>query len=283
MSYLMPTSRATTRDTVPQGSRQSGGEKSRAAIRDITANAVPPDAQVAFTGTLHVKQVQGRFGPFLVGTLYTAIGAFAVRDERLKTLAEGEFEGVFHVAELPLYSYRAYGEQRTTIRAIIGGYHLCDTSVVEDDYANRDAANDGFLPYDDDCYIPEADMPMHGDTSPGGTTLDFVADNLVTADNRGAQAVTIRPGETGTDTETDDVATPEAIDIAAYEDENVRLLRSYLAGTEREDWRFGEPYKIDTTIGRPHIAKCRCALDALGYALDTRQQLWLPADDGGAL
>ena len=154
MAYPIPTNRATTRDSDSQRTRQSSKEINRAVMRDTVPDAIPRDAQIAFAGTLHVKLVQGRFGPFPVGTLYTAIGAFTVRDEWLKSLSEGEFEGIFNVAELSLYSYRAYGEQRTTIRAIIGGYHLCDTTV-EDDFTDHDAANDGFMPHDDDCYIPE--------------------------------------------------------------------------------------------------------------------------------
>ena len=68
---------------------------------DETAEATP-DGQtlVPFTGTLHVKLVSGRFGLFPVGTLYTAVGSFTVRDEWLKALDEGEHEGVFQVAEL---------------------------------------------------------------------------------------------------------------------------------------------------------------------------------------
>lgn len=283
MAYPIPTNRATTRDSDSQRTRQSSKEINRAVMRDTVPDAIPRDAQIAFAGTLHVKLVQGRFGPFPVGTLYTAIGAFTVRDEWLKSLSEGEFEGIFNVAELSLYSYRAYGEQRTTIRAIIGGYHLCDTTV-EDDFTDHDAANDGFMPHDDDCYIPEDDVPAHGDSPRDGTTTGVVADSIATTDNSDTQATAMPSSETTTDAVTADAAaTADTIDIAAYEDDNVRLLRSYLVGTEREGWQYGEPYRMDTSIGRPHIAKCRAALDALGYVLDIRQQLWLLADEGGAL
>lgn len=237
-----------------------------------------PDGQtlVPFTGTLHIKFVNGRFGLFPVGTLYTAVGSFTVRDEWLQDLDEGEHEGVFQVAELLLYSYRAYGEQRTCIRAVIGSYTLFTAGAEEEAYLAHDAANDGFMPYadDSDCYIPETDVSSS--TQPE-TSSDGVG-AACPGEDSGADsaAVSSLPVATAAD---DDMSTMPA----AYEDENVLLLRGYLDGTDREGWCYGEPYKIDTTIGRAHIAKCRAALDALGYVLDIRRQLWLPTDDGGVL
>lgn len=248
---------------------------------DETAEATP-DGQtlVPFTGTLHVKLVSGRFGPFPVGTLYTAVGSFTVRDEWLKALDEGEHEGVFNVAELLLYSYRAYGEQRTCIRAVIGSYTLFTAGAEEEAYLAHDAANDSFMPYadDSDCYIPETDVACYpmSETSPHGT------DTVLPGAYPGGEATT---PSTAVPPHPDTAAAEDNMSAmpAAYEDENVLLLRGYLDGTDREGWRYGEPYKIDTTIGRAHIAKCRAALDALGYVLDIRRQLWLQADDGGVL
>lgn len=244
---------------------------------DETAEATP-DGQtlVPFTGTLHIKFVNGRFGLFPVGTLYTAVGSFTVRDEWLQDLDEGEHEGVFQVAELLLYSYRAYGEQRTCIRAVIGSYTLFTAGAEEEAYLAHDAANDGFMPYadDSDCYIPETDVSSS--TQPETSSDGVGAACPGEASGADSAAVPSLPVATAAD---DDMSTMPA----AYEDENVLLLRGYLDGTDREGWCYGEPYKIDTTIGRAHIAKCRAALDALGYVLDIRRQLWLPTDDGGVL
>lgn len=244
---------------------------------DETAEATP-DGQtlVPFTGTLHVKLISGRFGPFPVGTLYTTVGSFTVRDEWLQDLDEGEHEGVFQVAELLLYSYRAYGEQRTCIRAVISSYTLFTAGAEEEAYLAHDAANDGFMPYtdDSDCYIPETDVSSSTQPETSSDGVGAACPGEASGGNRAA--VPSLPEATAAD---DDMS----VTLAAYEDENVRLLRAFLAGTEREGWCYGDPYKIDTTIGRAHIAKCRAALDALGYVLDTRRQLWLPADDGGVL
>lgn len=93
-------------------------------IQDYDEDVKP----VSFEGNLKVTYVNGRFGSFPVGTLFTDVGNFTVRDAWLETLTEGEYSGIFNVSKLSLYSYQAFGELRTSIKATIETYHLDDYS-----------------------------------------------------------------------------------------------------------------------------------------------------------
>lgn len=67
-------------------------------------------------------------------------------------------------------------------------------------------------------------------------------------------------------------AEPYAADL----DDLGQLLRSF-AGAGCEDWQIGQPYRIDTSIGRPNISRCRKALTALGYRYNMAEQCYYPA------
>ena len=79
---------------------------------------------VTVRGSLRVTYVHGRYGAFPIGTLFTDIGHFTVRDAWLETLEAGEYPGSFSVKDFSLYSYKAFGEVRTTIRASVEDYTL---------------------------------------------------------------------------------------------------------------------------------------------------------------
>ena len=86
----------------------------------------PPDAAADFvsvSGRLNVTYRNGRYGPFPVGTLHCALGTFTVRDQRdnawLETLANGDYNGIFAVSAITLYTYQAYGELRVCLRAMV--------------------------------------------------------------------------------------------------------------------------------------------------------------------
>lgn len=192
-------------------------------------------AIITIPGTLEVRKIGSRRGPFNVGTLTCAIGTFTVRDEWLKTFDPGEYNGQFDVSEITLYSYQFCGESRTAIRAVIDSWRLD---------GEADEWTDG-----------EGDIAFADDT--GDKPLELVDDSPE--------------------------AEEEAADIGEYEDDNVLLLRRYHASDDGEIWRFGEDYRIDSTIGRENICQCRQALVALGYQLNTRARTWFLADEEGAV
>lgn len=190
---------------------------------------------VTIRGTLRVRYVRGRYGDFPVGELETAIGTFAVRDSKdnawLETLEAGEYLGDFEISELSLYSYKSFGELRTSIRAEIAAYHF-----------------DG---YDDEVeQTPQlAQDPLEEEE--GAIPDSFSRDTLSSVDD--------------SDDEDDSGENPHVVLLASFD----------------EDWRYGDAYRIDTTIGRANIVQCRNALTALGYRFDAPSQHWYLSDDGG--
>lgn len=71
-------------------------------------------------GTLAVRELSGRYGPFKVGTLDTNIGNFAVNDPILDQYAPGSYEGEFMIDKIFQGHYIAGGRSITEIRAQLG-------------------------------------------------------------------------------------------------------------------------------------------------------------------
>ena len=60
------------------------------------------------TGTLAIREIHGRNGAFMVGTLNTQIGSFAVKDPLLDQYDEGTYDGEFEIDSIypgPLYCW----------------------------------------------------------------------------------------------------------------------------------------------------------------------------------
>lgn len=53
-----------------------------------------------FSGTLVVEEINGRRGPFCVGTLHTSIGEFKVTSKELDQFEPGRYDGLFLVEDL---------------------------------------------------------------------------------------------------------------------------------------------------------------------------------------
>lgn len=115
-------------------------------------------------GTLQVQYRNGRHGPFPDGLLLTEAGNFRVRDKLLETLEEGEYQGVFQVDAIDLYTYKwsgfGYPEVRTSIKAVIADYSFSgydkdggfddvpvySDPIEEDDEEDEEVAADADVP-----------------------------------------------------------------------------------------------------------------------------------------
>ncbi len=75
-----------------------------------TSNLIVP-------GTLAIREINGRNGPFRVGTLQTAIGDFAIKDPILDQYDEGKYDGQFQIERIYQGHYIAGGRSVTEIRA----------------------------------------------------------------------------------------------------------------------------------------------------------------------
>jgi hypothetical protein len=94
-------------------------------------------ALVSVSGRLNVTYRNGRYGPFPVGTLHCVLGTFTVRDQRdnawLETLDSGDYDGIFALSAITLYSYQAYGELRVCLRAMVEQFELDGYDGESDD------------------------------------------------------------------------------------------------------------------------------------------------------
>lgn len=183
---------------------------------------------ILISGTLRVTYLNGRFGQFPVGSLETSVGTFAVRgDDWLEMLDAGEYEGEFCIAELSLYSYRAYGEQRTAIRAVVESYTLEDYDTNIDELVE-------LIPDP----VEEDNLPVAEDFQRTPVSQEIPSESGEPADNQ----------------------------------EDITFLLSFMDSDRT--WEKGEDYRIDTTIGRANILKCRQILLSMGYKFDPMEQIY---------
>jgi hypothetical protein len=77
-------------------------------------------------GTLAIREINGRNGPFKVGTLQTSLGEFAVKDSLLDQYDSGTYEGEFQVERIFQGHYIAGGRSVTEIRAQLANISIND-------------------------------------------------------------------------------------------------------------------------------------------------------------
>lgn len=74
---------------------------------------------IKLSGTLLIRQINGRNGAFSVGRLVTPIGEFAVKDTLLDQYDEGRYEGEFGVSRIYPSHYLAGGRMVIEVRATL--------------------------------------------------------------------------------------------------------------------------------------------------------------------
>jgi hypothetical protein len=81
---------------------------------------------IRLEGSLLVRKIKSRNGPFCVADLVTEVGEFKVKDPLLDQFQEGTYKGEFIVSEFFLASYTAFGRSVTEIRARLSDLHIDD-------------------------------------------------------------------------------------------------------------------------------------------------------------
>ncbi|MEZ9997887.1 DUF3275 family protein [Vibrio sp. 10N.261.46.A3] len=81
---------------------------------------------VTTQGTLSVKTITGRYGPFNVGHLDCELGEFAIRDGLLDEYAEGSYQGTFGLKRIYSGSYQTRHRFIIETRAELAGIWLKD-------------------------------------------------------------------------------------------------------------------------------------------------------------
>lgn len=79
-----------------------------------------------FTGSLAIREIHGRNGPFKVGTLHTPIGEFAIKDPMLDQYDEGKYQGEFQIESIYQGHYISGGRSVTEIRAKLADMSIDD-------------------------------------------------------------------------------------------------------------------------------------------------------------
>ncbi|HET9642742.1 MAG TPA: DUF3275 family protein [Burkholderiaceae bacterium] len=83
---------------------------------------------IRLQGSLLVRKIKGRNGPFCVADLVTDVGEFKVKDALLDQFDEGTYQGEFIVSEFFLASYTAFGRAVTEIRVRLADLHIGDST-----------------------------------------------------------------------------------------------------------------------------------------------------------
>lgn len=81
---------------------------------------------IVVVGQLSIRIINGRNGPFRVGTLQTGIGKFAVKDPILDQYDEGKYDGEFEITSIYQGNYIAGDRSVTEIRANLGNISIND-------------------------------------------------------------------------------------------------------------------------------------------------------------
>lgn len=84
-------------------------------------------------GTLLVKKISSRNGPFCIGELHTDIGEFKVKDSIIDQFKEGRYAGKFWISQIYPHSYFAFGKVIIEIRAKLADVQIDDEAALQKD------------------------------------------------------------------------------------------------------------------------------------------------------
>ncbi|HIE56279.1 MAG TPA: DUF3275 family protein [Chromatiaceae bacterium] len=204
---------------------------------------------ITLQGTLTVRTINGRNGPFNVGRLLTEIGEFAVKDPELDQYEEGRYEGNFGINLIYPTSYVAGGRMVMEVRARIGLWSLND---IDD------------LKPDDQAPIVEPD-PLE-ELPPSGTVPSPKEEGAAEppSDTVSKKDDTAKPAEDQPQTPTAGIQ-PEAAD-------------KELEALFGELWPLGKEVKLDPTVDRSRFRRQRDHLKAAGYQFRPLDQIWVQSD-----
>ncbi len=84
-------------------------------------------------GSLAIKIIKGRNGPFRIGNLRVDIGSFMVKDKELDQYPEGVYEGKFDISHIGLFNYSTGGRLVVEVRAILDNIALVNADTIQQD------------------------------------------------------------------------------------------------------------------------------------------------------
>ena len=206
---------------------------------------------IKVTGTLVVRTIHGRNGPFNVGRLESEIGEFVVKDAELDQFTEGRYEGEFGIEKLFPTSYVFHGSMTVEVRAILGSMSL-------------EGVND--LPPDDQRVQTEPD-PI--DEPPPVTVAPAPAPAPAPEQEKPEEAPPAPPVVTpSVDPVPDQESALATTVIDSPDDTEAATLFGHL-------WPLNDRVAIDPTVDRKKLRQQIAWLKAQGYTWKMKEKVWV--------
>jgi len=86
---------------------------------------------ISIEGRLMIKIINGRNGPFRVGSLLSDIGEFAVKDKILDQYDEGSYKGLFTISKIFSSTYSTGSRLVVEVRAVLENISLANVDAIE--------------------------------------------------------------------------------------------------------------------------------------------------------
>lgn len=191
---------------------------------------------ISLSGTLTIKIVNGRNGPFRVGSLHTEIGDFAVKDSVLDQYDEGCYEGVFGISRVYASSYTASNRIVIETRAMLDSIALANVDELpqqEAESLEQDSLDDEPSPQG-----PKESPKAREDSKPDGQAS---------------------AASTQAETESESASEAEA-------DSDAELFGAL--------WPLPDSVKLDPTVDRGRFRRQCDRLKELGYRFKPLGQVW---------
>ncbi|HSH28970.1 MAG TPA: DUF3275 family protein [Thiohalobacter sp.] len=121
---------------------------------------------IKVSGSVSIRTIEGRNGPFNVGRLAADIGEFTVK-RGIEEFDPGNYSGEFTISRIYPASYVVGGRSIVEVRADLEAIALLDvdTTAIDDDATTVEAEPDPDTP------VPDADADLFGELWPLGAKV----------------------------------------------------------------------------------------------------------------
>lgn len=205
-------------------------------------------------GTLTIRSLVGRHGPFKVGVLNVGFAHYIVKDPAIEEIDVGSHAGQFEIANTFLKPYPYPGRLIIENRAIVSSIVLDDeTQAVAEVAATQETDR-----------VPIADVdPVDEDARPPAAPV-VVA---VSTPEPATESVPA-PVDPAAPAQRECASVPTDEELARIRDQSFATLFGPL-------WPFGAEVKLDKTIDRLRLRQQIKAMDSLGYEFQKQGQVWI--------
>lgn len=210
-----------------------------------------------FTGSISIRNIPGRNGPFNVGVLSTEIGQFIVKDAIIEEYAAGLYEGEFDVSSNYLKAYASNGRLIIENRVKVTRIALSD--ALQSEKARVAAAEAERVQIADDDPADEEPKPQ-----PAPAVATDVPSQAAKPSPEVSEPATIPADQPAAET----ASLPSDEELARIKEQSYRELFGPL-------WPFENEVRLDKTIDRLKLREQIGAMGKLGYAFRSEGQVWV--------